>query len=334
MLEKLTGLCGTSGHEDAVREEILSAVSEICEDVSVDKTGNIIAFKKGKSAEKKCLVSAHMDEVGFIVKDIDDDGFIKFAAVGGIDSRILPGTGVKINGLDGVIGTKAIHLTAKEERKKPIKDEDLYIDIGASSKEEAERYVSKGDYIYFDSKYVEFGAKCVKAKALDDRAGCSIILELIKEANPYYDTYFCFTVQEEIGCRGSITAARRIKPDFGLVIEGTTCGETLGTPKHLSVTTLGNGPAISVIEHTSMSDAELINKTLEKAERKKIPCQLKRASTGGNDAGNIQATGSGVRTMAIAVPCRYIHSPVSMMKLSDYAGTYKLAKLIIENIFR
>lgn len=334
MLEKLTGLCGASGHEDEVRKEIFSAVSEMCDDIYIDKSGNIIALKKGKSKEKKCLVSAHMDEVGLIVKNIDSSGFIKFAPVGGIDSRILPGTGVKINGLNGVIGTKAIHLTTKEERKKPIKEEALYIDIGASSKEEAEQYVSKGDYIYFDSEYVSFGAKCVKAKALDDRTGCSIIIDLIKNAKPYYDTYFCFTVQEEVGCRGAITAARRIQPDFGLVIEGTTCGEALGNPKHLSVTSLGEGAAISVIEHTSVSDAGLIKKTMETAERKKIPCQLKRASTGGNDAGNIQISGSGVKTMAIAVPCRYIHSPVSMMKITDYNNTYKLAKLIIENIFR
>lgn len=334
MLEKLTNLCGTSGHEDAVRDEIFSAVSEICDNVYIDKTGNVIAFKEGKYSEKKNLVSAHIDEVGFIVKDIDDDGFIKFAPVGGIDSRILPGLGVKINGLDGVIGIKAIHLTTKEERLKTVKINDLYIDIGASSKKEAEQYVSKGDYIYFDSEYTPFGAKCIKAKALDDRTGCAILVELIKNAKPYYDTYFCFTVQEEIGCRGAITAARKIKPNYGLVIEGTTCGETLGTPEHLSVTSLGGGGALSVIEHTSLSDAELIKKTLDAAERKKIPCQLKRAATGGNDAGNIQISGEGVKTMALAVPCRYIHSPVSMMKITDYESTYKLAKLIIENIFK
>lgn len=334
MLEILTNLCGTSGHEDEVGKKIFSEISEICEDVKIDKCGNVIAFKKGKSSDKKCLVSAHTDEVGFIVKNIDENGFIKFASVGGTDSRILPGIGVKINGLSGIIGTKAIHLTTKEEREKSIKSEELYIDIGADSVEEAEKYVSKGDYIYFDSEYVNFGAKCVKAKALDDRAGCNIIIDLIKKAKPYYDTYFAFTVQEEVGCRGAITVARKIKPDYGLVVEGTTCGEALGNPKHLSVTSLGQGGAISVVEHTSMSDSELIKKTLEEAERKKIPCQLKRASTGGNDAGNIQIAGNGVKTMAIAVPCRYIHSPVSMMKITDYENTYRLAKLIIENIFK
>lgn len=334
MLKELTDLFGTSGDEESVRKKIFEVVSEICDDVFIDKTGNVIALKKGKSNDKKCLVSAHMDEVGFIVKSIDDEGFLKFASVGGTDSRILPGIGVKINGLYGVVGIKAVHLTTKEERAGTVKTDDLYIDIGASSREEAEKYAAKGDYIYFDSEYVPFGTKCVKAKALDDRAGCSIIIELIKNARPFYDTYFCFTVQEEVGCRGAITAARRIKPDYGLVIEGTTCGEALGNPKHLSVTTMGLGGAISVVEHTSMSDIGLINKTLEAAERKKIPCQLKRASTGGNDAGNIQVTGAGVKTMAIAVPCRYIHSPVSMMNLADYENTYKLAKLIIENIFK
>lgn len=334
MLEKLANLYGTSGHEKYVRREIFSEVSELCDDVCVDKTGNVIAYKKGKSEKKTCLVSAHMDEVGFIVKDIDENGFVKFAPVGGVDERILPGLAVKINGISGIVGIKAIHLTKKEERSKPVKVEDLYIDIGASTKKAAEKYVSKGDYIYFDSVYTPFGAKCIKAKALDDRAGCSILIDLIKNAKPYYDTYFCFTVQEEVGCRGAITAARKIKPDYALVVEGTTCSDVLGNPKHLSVTSMGGGGAISVAERTSLSDTELVKKTLDMAERKKIPCQLKRASTGGNDAGNIQITGDGVRTMAIAVPCRYIHSPVSMMRIKDYESTYKLAKLVIENIFK
>ncbi|MDE6723404.1 MAG: M42 family peptidase, partial [Eubacterium sp.] len=202
MLKELCLLNGTSGDEDRIRDYIIDAIKEYCE-YSVDALGSILAFKKGKKTpSKKVMLSAHMDEVGFIVTHITDDGYLKFNPVGGIDPRVVIDRVVQIGTIKGVIGAKAVHLLSDEEKKTAPNFSKLYIDIGASSKEEAEKYVSLGDFAYFSSDYNEFGNGFIKSKALDDRIGCMLMIELIK-SDLEYDTYFCFNVQEEVGLRGA-----------------------------------------------------------------------------------------------------------------------------------
>ncbi len=334
MLKRLTGLCGVSGNEDEVREFIESEIKPYCDEIFTDKIGNLIAFKKGKSDKKKMMLSAHMDEVGFIIKSITEDGFLKFEAVGGVDSRILLGRRVLVGDdkVNGVIGIKAVHMTTADERARAVPIKDMYIDIGADSRDDAEKSADIGDYIAFAGEYIEFGEGKIKAKALDDRAGCAILAELIKTADFYYDTYCCFTVQEEVGCRGAQVAANIIKPDIALILEGTICADAHETPSHLHVSTMGGGGVLSVMERSSKSDKNFIKFISETAKTSGIPFQYKRTGNGGNEGGVIQTAGKGVITAVISLPCRYIHSPVSVADKKDFENTLKLAKAVTENM--
>ena len=331
MLEKLCNLCGVSGCEDEVRDFIKTEIEPFCDEIKTDKIGNFYAFKKGKTSEKTLMLCAHMDEVGFIVKNITDDGYIKFASVGGIDGRILLGQRVTVgeNKINGVIGIKAIHLTTKSERGNVVKEADMYIDIGADNRENAEKLVKKGDYISFSSLYEEFGETKIKAKALDDRAGCAVLLELLKTGEFFYDTWVCFTVQEEVGLRGAVIAGDTVKPDFAIVVEGTTCSDVYGAKPHEQVTVQGDGAVLSVLERTSRADVDFVKFIRRTAEENGIPCQFKRTTSGGNDAGNIQIAGGGVKTAVMAVPCRYLHSAVSVVDKRDYKNLTRLAEIII-----
>ena len=209
MKELLKELClinGISGDENLVREYIIEKVKDFCE-YRVDNLGNLICFKKGKKVpEKRLMIAAHMDEVGFIVTSIKSDGTLKFGAVGGIDTGVMIGRQVKVgkNLISGVIGSAAVHNLTKEQREKSPKTDDLYIDIGASDKEDAEKYVRLGDCVYFDSEFIEFGQNRLKSKAIDDRIGCAVMIELMRHELEY-DTWFVFNVQEEIGLRGCFT---------------------------------------------------------------------------------------------------------------------------------
>ncbi len=332
-LQELTMLDGVSGDEEAVRAAIWKEIAPYCDSVREDKAGNLIAFKKGK-IPKKLMMCAHMDEVGFIVKGITEEGYLKFAAVGGIDGRILLGQRVRVGEkkVPGVIGIKAVHMTTPEERKTCVKIADMYMDIGAKDKEQAEQAVSLGDYAAFDSGYVAFGDHKIKAKALDDRVGCLALMQVLKEANCPYDLYAVFTVQEEVGVRGATVAAYQVQPDVGIVLEGTVCADTYEAPEHLHVTTLGKGPAFSLIERTSKSDKTLVDFLVQTAEKYNIPWQFKRTGAGGNEAGVLQQTGCGAQTAVISVPCRYIHSSVSVADERDIAAATRLAVKVAETI--
>ena len=193
----------------------------------------------------------------------------------------------------------------------------MYIDIGADSKEEAEKEVALGDYVAFSNRYREFGNGCIKAKALDDRIGCSIMIELLtKEYDS--DVVFCFMVQEEVGLRGAKIAANKIKPEIAIVLEGTTCSDVAGVKEHAYSTRLGAGAVLSIMDRASVSDKKLLKFIEDTAKKEKIPYQYKQTISGGNDAGAIQTSGKGVRVASISVPCRYIHTPVSVMKTDDY----------------
>ncbi len=332
MLKKLTEANGVSGNETQVREIIINEIRDFCKELRVDSMGNLIAYKPAKCNSQNAmtiLLSAHMDEVGFIVTDITDDGYLKFESVGGIDARIIISQRVLVNGLSGVISLKAVHLTDKDERDKKISEDMLYIDIGASRKEEACQHVAKGDYVSFDSSFTEFG-DMIKAKALDDRLGCAIMIDILKSDTPV-NLYCAFTVQEEVGLRGAKAAVYGLKPDYALVIEGTTCNDLPDVPENLMVTKIGNGAAISILDSASKSDRDLSALIIKSAEKQNIPYQFKAATTGGNDAGAIHISNSGIKTCSISVPCRYIHSPVSVMKKSDFLSCRDIIKAFLND---
>lgn len=333
LLKRLCTASGISGDEGSVREIILSEISGYCDEIKVDNLGNIIAFKKGeKTPSKKLMLSAHMDEVGFIVTSITSDGLLKFEPVGGIDRRVIQGKSVKIgkNLIDGVVGIKPVHLTEGEEAKGVPKTDNMYIDIGAVSKENAAEYVKQGDSVIFEPFYENDGCH-IKSKAIDDRAGCFILIELIKGQLPY-DMYFTFAVQEEVGLRGAKTAAFTVEPDFALVLEATTAADILDVPLSKQVCNVGQGTVVSFMDRSTIYDKEMYSLAFDCAKEIGSKIQTKRVVAGGNDSGVIHSTKGGVRTLALSLACRYLHSPVSMVAISDIDNTLRLVKAMAEKI--
>lgn len=330
LLKELTELNGVSGNEDEVREFIKKEAQKFSDEIIVDSMGNLICYKKGKSSKYKVMLSAHMDEVGFMVTG-HGDGVLKFATVGGIDERILPGKRVLVGDkkLPGVIGSKPIHLQEKEERGNNIKLKRMYIDIGADKKDELEKLAPLGEYIAFHSVYTEFGDDRIKAKALDDRVGCAVLIEILKDSHEF-DLYVCFTVQEEVGLRGAQVAAYRVNPDLAIVVEGTTCSDVPDVEKYEYSTVLGEGAALTIMDRTSYANKKLVDYMYNAAKKNNIPVQFKQTTTGGNDAGKIQLTQSGVVVASVSVPCRYIHSPVSVMSKKDYESCLKLVRTVLK----
>lgn len=334
-LKELTGLPGVSGDEGQVRAFIADKMQNLCDELVTDSIGNLICLKKGTDENpKRLMVCAHMDEVGLICSRITDDGFIKFKCVGGIDTRVLVSKKVRIGRrlISGVIGAKAIHLQEKEEREQVPKVTDLYIDIGARDKAEAEKHVSVGDYCVFDSEFVEFGSGFIKAKALDDRLGCACLMSLAEERFAF-DLYLVFTVQEEVGLRGARVAAERIRPDAAIVLEGTTCSDVYGTDEKDYSTISGGGAALSILDRGTYYDKELTNALYATAKQHEIPVQFKQTASGGNDAGAIHTAAGGVKTAAISVPARYIHSPSSVVNKSDYEALKTLIHTFLKEGF-
>lgn len=326
LLKNLCNLDGISGDEGAVRDFIISEIKDYC-DYKTDNLGNIIAFKKGKnSSKKKILLDAHMDEVGLIITNITDSGFLKFKALG-IETECLMQRAVKINGkINGVISGKPVHLLSGEEAKKLPKADTLYIDIGASSKEEAEKVVSVGDSAVICGEFLVQNGKII-SKAIDDRIGCAILINLIQNFEEY-DFYASFSVQEEIGTRGAKVASFAVNPDCAIVLEGTTASDIAGVPEDKTVCHLGWGPAVSFMDRATSYDRAFYKAAMSSG----IKCQTKASVTGGNDAASIHLSREGVRTLGISVPCRYIHSESSVADISDMENAYKLAEYMLSGI--
>ena len=332
MLKSLCLLNGTSGDEGAVAEFIINEIKDYCQ-YYVDNLGSVVAFKKGAKVPKnRVMLCAHTDEVGFIITDITDDGYLKFAAVGGIDSKVCLDRNITVNGINGVIGLKPVHQLSDAEKDEAPKFKDLFIDIGAKDKSEAMKYVKLGDFAYFSSQYYEFGNGFVKSKALDDRIGCALLIELIKQ-DLEYDTYFVFNVQEEIGLRGSGCTAYDIQPDISIILEATTAADLCSVTGGDRVCVLGEGPVVSFMDSRTVYDKKLYNLAFDLAEKNSIKIQTKTAIAGGNDAGAVQQAGKGSRVLAVSLPCRYIHSPSSVVKLSDIEETRRLLKVLLKNIY-
>lgn len=326
ILRELTALDGVSGGEDAVRNYIISKIEGHCE-YKIDPLGSIIAFKKGKNPSvKRLMVDAHTDEVGLIITSVTSDGFLSFSAVGGIDTAVLMFRRVRIGNVNGVITGKPIHLISAAERKKLPKPESLYIDIGASSKSEALKLVRIGDRAVICGEYTEMGNK-IKAKAIDDRAGCAILISLLINDSDY-DFYAAFSVQEEVGLRGAKAATFTVAPDSAIVLEATTAADIAGVEDSKRVCLLGDGPAVSFMDRSTVYDRAYFDAAL----RSGIKCQPKAAVAGGNNSGAVHLSRGGVRTLAISVPCRYIHSPSCVADKEDIENAAKLAKYMINGI--
>lgn len=333
LLKRLCETPGVSGDEARVRDIILNEIKGHA-DCSIDRLGNIIVFKKGAQRPKtKLMICAHMDEVGLIATAVTKEGLLKFTTVGGIDPRVILGRRVILSksGIRGVIGTKAVHLQQADERKTAPATDKLTIDIGALSQEDASLYVSPGDTAVFDSDFIEFGDGFIKARALDDRMGCAILTELIKSYLPY-DCHFAFTVQEEVGLRGAKAAAYAIKPEAALVIEATTAADIPFVDDYKKVCYLGRGAVLGFMDNRTVYDRGLFALARSVAAEKGIKSQVKQAVAGGNDAGSIHIANDGVKTLAISLPCRYLHSPSCVIKRDDAVQTLRLVKELAASI--
>lgn len=331
LLKTLCMLNGTSGDEKTVRDFIISRLTEDC-DYTVDALGNLIVNKKGEIVpENKVALFAHMDEVGFIVTHITDDGFVNVASVGGIDNSALFGKKLTINGCVGVAGAKAIHQCSSDESKKIPEITDVSVDFGFESREEAEKYISLGDFGYFKSDFVEFGNDMIKSKALDDRLGCGIMLELLQEKSKF--NYTCvFTVQEEVGTRGATVSAYTVKPDYAIVIETTTASDIPDTPENKKVCKVGNGAVVSFMDRGTIYNKDLYKKAREIADKNGIANQTKTVVAGGNDASAIHKSAGGIKTVAVSLPCRYIHSSSSVGSRTDMESVKALTKALLEEL--
>lgn len=333
-IKELCALDGVSGCEDAVRSYIKEKATPYADEIRVDALGNLIVFKKGKKATgNTLLLAAHMDEVGLIVRSITEEGYLKFSCVGGIDRRVLLSKPVTVgpNRIPGLIGMKPIHLTTAEERKSIPEIKELCVDIGAKDKESAEKLVSVGDYIAFSSDIVEFGERFIKAKAIDDRAGCAVMLELLKEDLPM-DCTFAFTVQEEIGCKGAMGAAFSVAPSIALILETTTAADLAGVEGEKKVCCLGDGPVVPFMDNGSIADRKLYELTRTLAKENNIPWQTKHMVAGGNDARAIQRSREGVRTVVMSAAVRYLHAPSTVACVRDFEYIHKLSRLFIEAV--
>ncbi len=332
-LKQLTSLDGISGDETAVRDHIISLIKDYVDDYYVDNMGNLITYKKGNGDGPKVMLDAHMDEVGLMVSHINSDGLLKFQTIGGIEARVLVGKRVRIgeNRVPGVIGLKPIHLQSARERSGAVDKKSLTIDIGAKDREQAESMVEIGDRVAFEYDPVEFGDNKLMAKALDDRVGCAALIELLKD-DYEFDIYGCFTVQEEVGLKGAKTASFQVIPDIALVLEGTTCYDAPDTKEHSMSTVCGKGPALTFMDRSVIADRELVAHIASVAEKNGIPYQYKKTVSGGTNAGRIQVNGTGVKVAVIAAPCRYIHTPVSVIDISDFENMIELAKKVLETI--
>lgn len=336
LLKKICKTPGAPGYEQPIRALILKELKGLADDVYTDAMGSVIAVKKG-SGDKKVMVAAHMDEIGFMVSHIDDDGFIRFHTLGGFDPKTLTSQRVIVHGkkdIIGVMGCKPIHLMSAEERGKPIPITEYYIDTGMPAKK-VKSIVSIGNSITRERELIEMG-DCVNSKSLDNRLSVYILLETLKRLKGKkipYDLYGVFTVQEEVGLRGAISAAHRINPDFGFGLDVTIAFDVPGAQAHERVTRLGEGTAIKIKDGTAICDYRMVNYLKELADKKKIKWQPEMLPAGGTDTAALQRYGkNGAIAGAISIPLRNMHQTIEMGHKKDILASIDLLTEAIRNI--
>ena len=322
LIKRLTEAYGPSGSEENVTALIKEEIAPYVDEVRLDKLGSLIAVKKGSSSGAKVMLAAHTDEIGLIVTYIDKDGFLRFSAVGGVSTPRL--TGIRVLFADGKIG-----VINMESRDGNINDMNkMFIDIGATSKEDAEQKVSIGDFVVFRQDFVDLGQRLV-AKAMDDRIGCVVLIETAKrlKSSPN-NVYFVFTVQEEVGLRGARPSAYAIDPDLGIAVDVTATGDM---PEAMTMAvSLGKGPAIKVKDGSVIAHPKVRNLLIETAKDLNLPYQLEILVSGGTDAGAIHTTREGVPSGVVSIPTRHLHSPSEMVDINDVEGAVQLLTATLE----
>jgi endoglucanase len=337
-LEKLSNACGIPGREQEVRSLMQKFLKPYADEVKEDKLGNVIAVKRGKKNAPKVMLAGHMDEIGLLVKTISKEGFLQFVKLGGIDDRVLLAQKVLVctekGLLHGIVGSKPPHIQKEDERKRVITSDELFIDIGAGSQEEARKMgVKIGDTVEFDVKFARIGKDIVIGKAFDNRVGCAAMVETMKRLEKTECTVFAVgTVQEEVGCRGAMTSAFGICPDVGFALDVTVSGDTPGLREGEAPAKLGKGPALTISDYGLITHPKVLRLLVDTAEDNKIPYQLEIDLGGSTDASRISLTKEGVPSGAICVPTRYIHSPTSLLSLADIENLVRLTVAAIEKI--
>ena len=341
LFKELCEATGAPGFEYGIRDLIIKTVTPLADSVTVDNIGNVIAVIKGKSSDKKIMCAAHMDEIGFIVRHIDDNGFIRILPLGGFDPKTLTAQRVTVHGtkdLPGCMGVKPIHVMAPEERTKMPAVTDFVVDLGMP-KEEVEKYVSIGDSITRIGDLVEMGG-CLNVKSIDNRGGCFLLIEAIRaivEAGqkPDYDLYAVFSVQEEVGLRGAQVATIAIQPDFSFALDVTIAFDTPGSGAHDKCTVLGKGTAIKVYDGTLITDSRMVKFQQALCEENSIPYQLELLAAGGTDAGAMQKFSAGGSIAgAVSIPVRNVHQSIEMAHKTDVQASVDLLAACFTSLSR
>ncbi|MGP8069601.1 MAG: M42 family metallopeptidase [Candidatus Bathyarchaeia archaeon] len=340
LLATLSNLPGPSGHEEEVRKFVLTESTKHTKRISADSMGNVFAEIQGTKGSPRVLVSAHMDEVGFIVTYVEDSGFLRFATLGRIDTRVLPGQRVVFQvseGLHGIIGSKPPHALTPDEVKKSLELRDLYIDIGASSRADVTKLgIGVGSVATFDMHFTRTGSKSlVMGKAFDDRAGCTAALmamEFLSQNPPSATTVFAFTVQEEVGMRGAKVAAEHVHPQAAVVLETTAALDCPDVEPRDRLLSLGLGPALRVMDASMITQKVMLGYVSEVAEKNRIPYQFHVSLGASTEAGPVHLSGEGVPTCVLSTPCRYLHSPALVLNIEDLNKLPKLVEAVIRGI--
>lgn len=335
LLAELCEVAGAPGHENRVRKIVLREVKEIVDEINIDNMGNVIALKKGVK-DKKVMIAAHMDEIGFIVTHIDDKGFVYFHTLGGFDPKTLTAQRVIIHGKEdviGVMGSKPIHLMNAADRLKVPTVKDFFIDTGLS-KNQLAKLIEVGSTITRERKLIEMG-DCINCKSLDNRVSVFILIEMLKEMTekPPYDTYAVFTVQEEIGIRGANVSSMLINPDYGFGLDTTIAWDTPGSTKQEQVSALGEGACIKVMDSSTVCDYRMVSYMKEISKKHKIKTQLEILPAGGTDTAGVQRMNpGGAISGAVSIPTRHIHQVIEMVHKEDVRGSIDLLKACVENL--
>jgi endoglucanase len=325
LLKRLCETAGAPGHEDRIREIVIEVLRPLCEEISIDSIGNVIAVKKGRG-RGKMMIAGHMDEISFMVTHVDDDGFIRFTPLGGFDAKTLTAQRVVVHGtrdILGVMGSKPVHILSAEERKVAPKLEDYFVDVGLPT-DEVRNLVNVGDTITRQREMVEIG-NTVNGKSFDNRMGVFVMLEAMRRMGPHQvDLYAVASAQEEIGIRGASVAARNVDPDVGIALDVTLANDVPDAKPHEHVTRLGGGAAIKVMDSSVISNPKMVQFLRRIAQEASIPFQLEVLPRGGTDTSAIQRGGKGAAVGCISIPTRYVHSVIEMCHKKDIEACVQL----------
>jgi len=343
MLKDLTDAKGIPGNEREVREVMKKYIEPFADELTTDGLGSLIAKKVGKAGGPKIMVAGHLDEVGFMITQIDDKGFLRFQTVGGWWGQVMLAQRVTVvtrkGDVTGIIGSKPPHVLSVEARKKPVEIKDMFIDIGASSREEAGEWgVRPGDMVvpYFEFTVMN-NEKMLLAKAWDNRIGCAIAIDVLKQLKGVdhpNEVYAVGNVQEEVGLRGAKTAAAKIQPDIGFAVDVGIAGDTPGITEKEAMSKMGKGPQVVIYDASLVAHKGLRDLVTDTADELNIPYQFESIPGGGTDAGSIHVTHNGVPALAITIATRYIHSHAAMLHRDDYENAVKLIIEVIKRLDR